>query len=359
MSKSAQATTGRVKAFQKPATTREGGSFTSLVLTAAGALTCAVAVVTALPTAPHPMVETLAEALGRAGLDKGPIFLSGLFLAAIGVLAGQVQRAARGAGQGDETSEAVDALAGDVEAVSAILAAVQGELSAIRADSSELRRRADAEERAKAGNGEGSDPMFRLAASLDQLGATIGKRVEAVRGEMLQAVEAVRERVSATQDHEEAMRAEREQAKEFEALRLDLADIAGRFKTIESELGRITGSAAPAADGESGEAPGEVHGGADASVESAEVEPPLPRELSEESAASAPAFPPAPMTQPMKSSPAPELASEDEAPAPPPPIPRPSEGLQLIDDMDEDTARASDVTPPLFPDIDSGGPGAA
>ena len=355
MSKSAQATTGHVKAFQKPAKTREGGSLASLGLVAAGALTSAVAVVTALPTAPHPMVGTLAEALGRAGLDKGPTFLAGLFLVALGALAGQVRRAARGASEGEETAEAMDALAGDVEAVSAILTAVQGELSAIRGDSAELRRRAEIEDRAKAGNGEGSDPMFRLAASLDQLGATIGKRVEAVRGEMLEAVEAVRERVSTTQDHEEAMRAEREQAKEFEALRLDIADIAGRFQTIETELSRMSGGAAPTDGGDASEATDQG-----APAPSAEVEPPLPRELSD-GASSAPAFPPAPMTQPMKSAPtpAPEQSLEDETPAPPPPIPRPSEGLQLIDDMDEDTARASDVTPPLFPDIDSSGPGAA
>lgn len=324
---------------------------------AAGAILCAVGVLTALPTAPHPIVETLAEALGRAGLDKGPLLMSGLFMAALGIIAGQVQRAGGGAGQDDGTAEAMDALASDVEAVSAILASVQGELSSIRSDAQELRRRSDDEKQSKEANGEGSDPMFRLAASLDQLGATIGKRVEAVRGEMLEAVEAVRERVADTQDHDEAMRAEREQAKEFEALRLDIADIAGRFKTIETELSRLSGTSTDETMTAEVDAP--------AHEAEAEVDPPLPRELNEASAATAPTFSPAPMAEPPR--PAPEAAPtptpsqslEDEAPAPPPPIPRPSEGLQLIDDMDEDTARASDVTPPLFPDIDSAGPGRA
>ncbi len=36
---------------------------------------------------------------------------------------------------------------------------------------------------------------------------------------------------------------------------------------------------------------------------------------------------------------------------PPAPMPKPSEGLSLIDDMDDDTARLRDATPPLFPDV--------
>ncbi|MEM9382570.1 MAG: hypothetical protein AAGB93_21635 [Planctomycetota bacterium] len=311
-----------------------------LVLT--GLTLAIVAVVTAAaPVATDP-IRVLLDAMNRLGLDKGPAAFFGVAFFGLGLAI------LRGGGAGGGSRDAADAAAyasqtaGDVEDLTAIVATLQGELGSLRHEVGEARREIhestqSADPSADGGN-TASDPIFRLAASLDQLGARVDKRIDGARKEMLEAVEAMSETVqSATKEQTEAAR---EQRAEFEGLRMDMAD-------LHAEVSRVGDDTA---DGES------THPtvGGSASLPRELSEAPAPLSMPNEGARSdaAQSTPVAPLPTPTPET---RADAEFDFPSPPPPIPQPSEGLELLDDMEEDVARESDKTPPLFPDLDKKG----
>ncbi|MEM1451113.1 MAG: hypothetical protein AAF957_18730 [Planctomycetota bacterium] len=305
-----------------------------LVLT--GLALAIVAVVTAAAPVATDQIRVVLDAFDRLGLDKGPAAFFGVAFFGLGLA---ILRGGSGGGSRDAADAAAYAsqTAGDVEGLTAIVAQLQSELGSLRHEVGEARREIhestqSADASADGGN-TASDPIFRLAASLDQLGARVDKRIDGTRKEMLEAVEAMAETIrSVTKEQTEAAR---EQRAEFEGLRMDMADLHAEVSRVSDEEGD-SGGQHPTASGSAS----------------------LPRELSDP--------PPAALSMPNESqstpvaplpTPTPETRADAEFdfPSPPPPIPQPSEGLELLDDMEDDVARDADKTPPLFPDLDKNG----
>ena len=195
-----------------------------LVLT--GLALAIVAVVTAAAPVATDQIRVVLDAFDRLGLDKGPAAFFGVAFFGLGLA---ILRGGSGGGSRDAADAAAYAsqTAGDVEGLTAIVAQLQSELGSLRHEVGEARREIhestqSADASADGGN-TASDPIFRLAASLDQLGARVDKRIDGTRKEMLEAGEAMAETIrSVTKEQTEAAR---EQRAEFEGLRMDMADL--------------------------------------------------------------------------------------------------------------------------------------
>lgn len=434
-----------IQAFEKKGSGAGMKGFPFLV-GAAGIGCAAVAVFTAAAPSSLGAAVQVSQALDKAGLDKGPLLLFGVALCALAATMRRGDRALAASGASEEASLVGQQILGDMGSQTTLLSGLQAEVNAARSEIAEARQeiKTAAEASEQDTNSEASDPMFRMAASLDQLGARIGKRLDGSRDEMLEAVGAMR---SFVEDVSERSRAEREafaleQRKLVESLREAQSSAAAPDQSgVEEQIAQLRADITALVDGLASLAPRVAEAPAPAAevaaepaepVEAAHQEPlpeepapeahsdpevveanavdskefcedynerqpiaapALPMELSDEQAPvlrmapleAAPAAPseaaevtveadqvaqpeaPLPAAEPvMETPPLPfgqELTSvpanglENEAPVPPAPLPAPGEGLELIDDMNADRARAADLTPPLFPEIDPGAMG--
>lgn len=370
---------------------REGkaGQLLPIGFLAFGAATMGTAVLTAITPAPAAFVGKLAGMLDQVGLDKGPLLMFGVLSTAMGFALSKLGKSGHGSSAALSAANFAQSNASSIELQKEILVSVQGELSVIRGEIARARQEAQAakEEASADGNGEGNDPLFRLAASLDQLGAQIDKRIDKARRETVEAVSSVARtmEVNATQ-HDEAFQ---KSVVEVDSVRMDIADLRAQLTRVATDVSlaksSIAGLQAPSAAPTETSQPEVSQPGGQPEGQPAEQAAPkaaaLPIELTDavdeeaqvESDKAAPAGPiPASKSESSESEEPQfegfqfetenEEVPEPEAPKlgvnmqslgfqePPAPMPKPSEDLGLIDQMQEDTANKGDEAPPLFPD---------
>lgn len=327
-----------------------GGIFTRLTaagLVITGTVVTGAAVLTAAMPVDNEQLQMAMGAMDRLGLDKGPLALFGVVFIGLGMALTRLGKITGGSRDAKNAAAHSERTTGELESVGAIMATVQIEVNALRLEIGEVRREiqeARTEDTPQVGGGDtANDPMFRLAASLDQLGARVDKRIDGSRKEML---EAVREMSQTIQDvTQEQTEAAREQRAEFEGLRMDMADLHAEASRVDK--GTIEAPATTPV--QKGPAIERVATSAETAA--------LPRELSDSAKAAegrAAASPLAPLPSPPKApAPAQEADETFDFASPPAPIPHPSEGLELLDKMEDGVVRETDSTPPLFPDLDN------
>jgi len=338
--------------------TSGGGIFTRLTaagLVITGTVVTAVAVLTAAMPVDNEQIQMALGGLDRLGLDKGPLALFGVVFIGLGMALTRLGKLGGGSKDAKDAAAHSERTTGELESVGAIMATIQIEVNALRQEIGEVRREiqeARTDETPQAGGGDtANDPMFRLAASLDQLGARVDKRIDGSRKEML---DAVREMSQTIQDvTQEQTEAAREQRAEFESLRMDMADLHAEVSRVDKGVLETKDAIEAPASAPAQKAP------AIERIATSDEAAPLPRELSgpakgkEGQASSGPL---APLPSPPKVSTQAQEADEAfDFASPPAPIPHPSEGLELLNDMEDGVARDTDSTPPLFPGLDNGG----
>lgn len=435
-----------IQTFEKTNVT--GATALPLVTGFVGLGCAAAAIGTAVVPASFGGVNQIVGVLERLGLDKGPLALFGFGLCALAATMWRAGNAIASARASEEASLIGQQILGDLGAQSAAVASLRAELGAARAELAEVRQGAGAP--SVDGGNAASSPMFRMAASLDQLGAHVSTRIDSTRAEFLEAIEGLTARVDRLNETGGASATEQvaaEQRALIDALREAQADAATnaeraaaesreRFDSVRGELAELIETVADLA-GPAGlpateptrwneelppaDDPGATEKFEDAAPGVFEVEALAAEGL-------APIAPPAPFSPPFQTSeealrpaaaspvPPPELADEpledvvhaaapileqDGRPAeltgepfesgvaaaaestfepdrveaveptgpplsfgtalpevtptcgeePPAPLPAPSEGLELLDEMQEDRARPADLTPPLFPEL--------
>ncbi|MFT7168962.1 MAG: hypothetical protein ACI80K_002096 [Paracoccaceae bacterium] len=435
MSNTGPANFSGAKAFNSESAKRSPGAILPLGFLAFGASSMGLAVMTALSPPSVAAIGKVARILDQVGLDKGPLLMFGVLSTAMGFALSRIDRVGK---KGDAAFSAADfaqSNASSIELQSEILGSVQSELGQIRQEITTGRNEAaEARQQSNDSNGEASDPLFRLAASLDQLGAQIDKRIDKARREMMDAIASVASVAEVSAQQREA--SFNTVVRETDSVRMDIADLRAQLTRMSGEVTSTKGAVAdistrmestaghtvsseaspvssPVSSPEiSSEAPsvlalvpatGPITEDQPTPSASSEPEPQvealpaetalttpklsnptLPRELSEEAPVTEPTgpLPVAPPQEAKTQEPTAEEpqytgyqheadstevnSTEDQSPAkptlgvnmeslgfpePPAPIPKPSEGLSLIDEMGEDTARRNDATPPLFPDV--------
>lgn len=352
-------------------------------------------------------VNQIVGLLERVGLDEGPLALFGFSLCALAATMWRAGRAAAAARASDEASLIGQQILGDLDVHGAALASLQAELGATRMELAELRQQAAGA--STDGSDTASSPIFRMAASLDQLGAQVSTRIEATRAEFLEAVEGITARVDELKeasDGGDASQETSEQRELIESLREAQTHAAAenrdRFESVRGELAGLIeavanlarpsehSAAEPAVDEPESTMRFEEIASADfefgdlTAEDLPQVTPPAPFGVSfrtseqafrQAEAASAP--PPALVNEPFEAEISPQpfedgAADEDllepietglsfrpelnqvtptGAEEPQPALPAPSEGLELLEKMQEDLARSEDRTPPLFPEL--------
>ncbi len=361
-----------VQAFRaRPATTKTPLAVpVRLALQAIGGGMVVVAGITAV--APIESVTKVATMFDRLGLDKGPMAAFGITLFALGFVLESADRARQAATRADDAATHASNGLVEIEGQGAILAGVQGELGAMRAEVAEFRGESrDAREKTSGPSGQAQDPIFRLAASLDQLGAQIDKRVDRARTQMLDSVNSLAKSIEVGADQTE--QATSSTKAELDAVRMDVADMRGQLTRVLAEISETRDVVTTALDAQK-EASTALQLAAKSGAPAAPMmvspieTPSMPTPTMEHAPLPSPAQEPSAEAHPHATEPQlpRELTGEPiqmAMPEPPAPIPSrpeepsvaqgPSEGLDLIDDMEEDTARMSDMTPPLFPDMDA------
>lgn len=410
----------------------------------------AAAIGTAVVPASFGGVNQIVGVLERLGLDKGPLALFGFGLCALAATMWRAGNAIASARASEEASLIGQQILGDLGAQSAALASLRAELGAARAELAEVRKEAGAP--SVDGGNAASSPMFRMAASLDQLGAHVSTRIDSTRAEFLEAIEGLNARVdrlngtggaNATNQvaaEQRALidalreaqvdaatnsaRAAAENREGLDSVRGELAelietvaDLAGPAGLPATEPTRWNEELPPAGDQEATEqledTASDVFGvealAAEGLAPIAPLAPfSLPFQTSKEALPPTAASPVPPFElagEPLEAGmhAASPILEEDDPPAepsgepfesgvaaaagstfetdrvdaveptgppltfgtaltevtptcgeePPAPLPTPSEGLELLDEMQEDRARPADLTPPLFPELGS------
>ena len=421
-----------VQAFESRNVT--GGTALPLFTGLVGFSCAAAAIGTAALPASVGGVGRIASLLERLGLEEGPLGLFGLCLCALAATMWRAGRAAAAARASEEASLIGQQVLGDLGAQGAVLANLRAELGATRMELAELRQESGAS--FTDGGNAASSPLFRMAASLDQLGANVSTRIDATRADFLEAVEGLTARVEKLKeasDGASASQATSDQRELIEALReaqiRSASENRDRFESVRGELAGLieavadlarpieSSAAEPALDEPQPTmrfeeiTSAEFEFGDLTTEDLPQIAPPapfgLPLQASDQAlppAAAAP-LPPAeladdPFDAELSIFEAPSIARElapaeatarpfeDETPAdleelpesdradvlepietglpfgpeltevsptcadePRPPLPMPSEGLELLDEMQEDRARPEDRTPPLFPEL--------
>ena len=181
--------TGSTVPYGKPKRERRLGGFPAALFGLAGLALIATAGVTAFVPELPAEVAPLLNALDRAGLDKGPLALFGLLTVAAAFAMRRSGAASPGAGaRGATEGRALLALEERVAETGQALDAIHAELAALRQElhSGLETTRASSETADAAAN----DRVFRLAASLDQLGAFVDQRMQQVEQQVGSSVEA-------------------------------------------------------------------------------------------------------------------------------------------------------------------------
>lgn len=310
--------TGSSVPFGKPSRAsrpRLAGSVVSLAFGAFGASLIVVAFVTALVSDLPAEVSPLLEGLERAGLDKGPLAMFGLLT--IGVALGM----RRAQPQERSTKDLVEHRERELQGLENHFRESSAAVEALRKEVHSIHHFMDtgfeAIQTASHNSQEaGNDRIFRLAASLDQLGALVDRKLDTTRDELKEMI------ATSEQGHRAAIDAQ-------------LSIAAGQESTHDAPSGDDTPK--PVYPGNSTEAMASFM----ADLRS------LPQDLLEgsEELASAPEGQ-GEIAPPVDPGPAAALPHED-------PVSSDhglNEGLKLIDQME----REPSSTPPLFPEM---GPG--
>lgn len=435
-----------IQAFDKKAKGRNSGAapLAPIALMVSGVGLTGVALLTAAMPVQTEAIGKVVDILNRVGLDKGPLFLFGATIGALGFTLARFERAARAASANKDQAGLGEQIVDDLEGHSAIMAALQGEVGAARAELAELHRETKGLAQSQKDN-TATDPMFRLAASLDQLGAQTGKHLDAVAKTVLSSMEPIQmsvieiERRVSTLDEKILDESRGKQtANELQSLSRQIAGLSDSVDSLAAEVDAIEIStpvqAEPQLPQELVESSSIEPPAAVAEVVGAELalgpEPAPPVEPSSMDAGSIETIQPesapseaeptgpvpalsggameppnseattrhegtpmdltigpimAPSSEDMQSYQEPSapfsemeapsrpnefeqptlfgpkltpvMPVQDEFPSPPGPIPKPAEGLGLIDEMNDDTARIGDLTPPLFPELGDGSNG--
>ncbi len=154
---------------------------------AGGAAAVGLGVAVSVQPLPHAALGQVTWALGRLGLAGGHLVLAGLATGLVGTVLLSMRSFVGLLGVDRETAEALDDLTRASEGQADAIALVEGLVAALRQETAEagvvLRDQA-ALFRAR----EENDPLFRLAASLDQLGARTERIVLDARDALLDEV---------------------------------------------------------------------------------------------------------------------------------------------------------------------------
>jgi hypothetical protein len=118
----------------------------------------------------------IAESLGNLGLQGGTLLVGGMSLLGL-ALVRRAMDSSRASAASEDTL-LLEQVATDLVQLRGAMAEIGEETSAVRAALEEMRERAEAEAAAESSDSQ-TDAIFRLAASLDQLGARIEQRLDA------------------------------------------------------------------------------------------------------------------------------------------------------------------------------------
>ncbi len=240
MSNTGQPNFSGAKAFNASSSSRSFGQLPALGFLAFGAGSMGMAVATALTSPSTAVLGQAAEIMNKVGLDKGPLLMFGALSTAMGFALSRIEKGNRGGDSASDAAAFAQSNASSIELQGEILGSVQAELGGIRGEIAAARQEAaEAQQKGADGNGEASDPLFRLAASLDQLGAQIDKRIDKARREMIDAISGVASsaEVSATQ-REEAFKV---CATDIDSVRMDIADLRAQLTRVAGDVSNTKG----------------------------------------------------------------------------------------------------------------------
>lgn len=233
-----------IQAFDKKA---EGGisGVAPWALMVSGAGLAGIAILTAAMPVQGGAIGSVVNILNRVGLDKGPLFLFGATIGALGFALARFEKAARAASANQDELGFGEQIADDLEGQAAIMAALQGEVGAARAELAELHRETHSMAESQKNN-TASDPMFRLAASLDQLGAQIGRHLDAVAKTVLSSMEPIQMGVIAIEGRVDALDGRvkddsqnQQTTEELKSLRNQIAGLTDSVDKLASEVEAI------------------------------------------------------------------------------------------------------------------------
>lgn len=185
--------------------------------------------VTALPHA-HPLLSEASWVLGRLGLSGPALLAPGAALVAGGALVLALRGISRLIGVDRETAEAIDDLTRASTNQASAISVLESLVAALRQETAEaavLLR----DQVARHAQRDENDPLFRLAASLDQLGARMERTVQSARDGVLDAVHALHDHVEGTPTFDSTPLVD-------SAVRVErcMDDLVGRLGALEREL---------------------------------------------------------------------------------------------------------------------------
>jgi hypothetical protein len=139
------------------------------------------------------------RALVAAGFDVGALCCTGAILFGFGMLARSVRGTVRALASCNDTSSLEQTLDGRLEAWQGATATVRAQQEALQSALVVLDQKLEAI-RQEARVGSAKDAIFRLAASLDQLGARVDQRLVEVRASLQDGIQVVGQKVEAARD---------------------------------------------------------------------------------------------------------------------------------------------------------------
>ena len=152
-----------------------------------GAATCALAVATRLVPDAHPVLERGAYLLGRAGLETSVLVLAGVGSGIAGLVLRAVSRFGRLLDGDREAANAIDELSRTASGHARAVDSVRDEIGALCGELARTQHVVD--EHVQWSHTQAQEnPVFRLAASLDQLWARVDQSVMAARDELIHEV---------------------------------------------------------------------------------------------------------------------------------------------------------------------------
>jgi hypothetical protein len=224
----------KVRAFPKGGRRHAGGASSTWMLALAGVALASAGVLGALQSEFVPGLSGVLASLAEAGVGNGELLVCGVVALAAAVLAGSQCSHARRILDDEETAGAIVELGTDMAEFSNRMVEFQDdhlhfrtELGAVRADLRDWRQHQE--------NDKGSsDALYRLAASLDQLGARLDKRLGEAMGSLHEQVDEVTQLVEASRDFlQETLE---ESNGEVQSIAREMQGLSGEVQSISSEL---------------------------------------------------------------------------------------------------------------------------